>query len=106
MSNTTLPPALAGQVEPSVMQRADGGAAFPVLPPQDTAAGVATGYPYPEAGMTMRDYFAAKAMHGFICEPVDGVQEAMFYQLSDKTCDAVAGAAYLMADAMLRARAA
>lgn len=47
-----------------VGQRADGGAAFPVLPPQDTAAGIATGYPYPEAGMTLRDYFAAKALPG------------------------------------------
>ena len=55
-------------------------------------------------GMTLRDYFAAKAMLGFIAEPVDGVGEALFYELSDKTCVAIADAAYAMADAMMAAR--
>ena len=64
--NEPTQPAVAEPVESTVMQRATGGAAFPVLPPQDTAAGVATGYPYPESGMTLRDYFAAKAMQGMV----------------------------------------
>jgi hypothetical protein len=73
--------------------------AFPI--PNDDRPGA---YPA-EPGMSLRDYFAAKAMHGFISEPVDGVQEAMFFELSDQTCDQVAKSAYSMADAMLRARA-
>lgn len=36
--------------------------AFPVIPPSDNAAG----FPYPESGMTLRDYFAAKAMQALI----------------------------------------
>ncbi len=55
-------------------------------------------------GMTLRDYFAAKALHGFIAEPVKGVEEAMFINLSPRTCAALASAAYLMADAMLEER--
>lgn len=39
----------------------DGGSAFPCMPPQDTAAGSAVGYPHPGAGMSLRDYFAAHA---------------------------------------------
>lgn len=48
-----------------------------------------------EHGITMRDYFAAKAMQVF-CEGLrtDGVS----------TPDIVAGAAYQVADAMLKAR--
>jgi hypothetical protein len=46
-----------------------------------------------DPGMTLRDYFAAKAMQGF---------------LSAQDCgwavDEMAGAAYAMADAMLKAR--
>lgn len=57
-----------------------------------------------EHGMTLRDYFAAKAMQGFICEPVEGVTEAMFVDLTDTKCNAVANASYAMADAMLKAR--
>lgn len=41
-------------------------------------------------GMTLRDYFAAKAMQNYICD--------------DYTPDAIAKAAYEMADAMLKAR--
>ena len=41
-------------------------------------------------GMTLRDYFAAKAMQNYICD--------------DYTPDARAKAAYEMADAMLKAR--
>jgi hypothetical protein len=43
------------------------------------------------AGMTMRDYFAAKAMQGFIPDGGTNVQE-------------IAQAAYIVADAMLKER--
>jgi len=43
-------------------------------------------------GMTLRDYFAAKAMHGFLNEP------------ALKSYEAVAVEAYKQADAMMEAR--
>ena len=46
-------------------------------------------------GMTMRDYFAAKAMNGLLANPVD----SLTYE-----DDSVAESAYKMADAMLAAR--
>jgi len=73
----------------------DGGPAFPCMPPQDTVAGAATGYPYPDAGMTLRDYFAAKALAGMLA---DTNRSGAF--------EAFARDAYGFADAMLKARAA
>jgi hypothetical protein len=56
------------------------------------------------ASMTLRDYFAAKAMLGLITEPVEGIGEAMFVNPTDNVCRAIASAAYAIADAMLKAR--
>ncbi|WP_424894425.1 hypothetical protein [Tepidimonas sp. HKU79] len=62
--------------------------------------------------MTLRDYFAAKAMAAFIAEPVNegesgtawrwASQLQMHTQMSGP--DIFAHAAYMMADAMLKAR--
>ena len=58
----------------------DGGPAFPIgSTPEEWGN-----------GMTLRDYFAAKAMQNYICD--------------DYTPDAIAKAAYEMADAMLKVR--
>lgn len=73
----------------------NGGSAFQCLPPQDTAAGSAVGYPYPDAGMTLRDYFAAKAMQAFI---------ASYERGSAPADDSVEEDAYAVADRMLKAR--
>lgn len=75
----------------------DGGPAFPVpLNPGQSWQGMA-----PCDGMTLRDYFAAKAMQGFL-------SDAKFLSAMSKVTrpDAfeLAGMAYKMADAMLRAR--
>ena len=53
---------------------------------------------YASLGMTLRDYFAAKAMQGIFASNTehDHADEHIF--------DAVAEAAYLQADAMLKAR--
>lgn len=45
-----------------------------------------------ELGMTLRDYFAAKAMQGLMVD------------VSDPDCEYIAQVAYKMADAMLKAR--
>jgi hypothetical protein len=39
----------------------DGGAAFPFSPPCDQYGALPPGFPFPELGMTLRDYFAAHA---------------------------------------------
>lgn len=83
-----------------------GGPAFPVLPPCDMEGASASGYPYPDAGMTLRDYFAAKAMR-------DAREELIrewfhFHEDNERpeiNPDRVARMAYAMADAMLKERA-
>lgn len=68
----------------------NGGPAFPIP--------LNEGQPYhghaPCDGMTLRDYFAAKAMQGYLTHE----------QAANSPEDVVAGWAYSMADAMLRAR--
>lgn len=74
-------------------QRDDGGPAFPVLPPCDMEGASAAGYPYPSAGISVRDYFAAKAMQALVsqrCYPYD--KNVGIY-------------AYMIAGTMLKARA-
>jgi len=61
------------------MNMGTGGPAFPV--------GLST-------GMTLRDYFAAKAMEGVLSRPTAGLLDA----------EDIAPAVYRMADAMLKAR--
>jgi hypothetical protein len=67
-----------------------GGPAFPVHP--DMAAQLGCVPSSSDAGMSLRDYFAAKAMQG------------MMVDVEQPRCDYIAGAAYKMADAMLKAR--
>ena len=71
-----------------------GGPAFPrnIL---DHGHGVKTTH---ESGMTLRDYFAAKAMHAERMDVMEGVHLDYF--------ETTARRAYMMADAMLKARAA
>ena len=66
----------------------NGGPAFPIL--QD-------GCQFPRAeGMTLRDYFAAKAMQAYFTDPNVG--------FGSDVIEAGARAAYRIADAMLKAR--
>ena len=51
------------------------------------------GWGKPEEGMTLRDYFAAKAMQGFAATLFDGY---LAKEIADR--------AYVVADAMLKAR--
>jgi hypothetical protein len=67
--------------------------AFPVI----NAPGADQDYP----GMTLRDYFAAKAMQAMVAEYIKG-NGLCFGQ--DHFYNNVSGHAYRMADAMLRAR--
>ena len=49
---------------------------------------------YVDGGMTLRDYFAAKAMQGFCASPTN----------MEWSTNRLAAEAYFLADAMLRAR--
>ena len=60
--------------------------AFPFVASDDTGMIINT-------GMTMRDYFAAKAMQGF-----------MGSSWNNKTFESIATKAYQLSDAMLKAR--
>jgi len=77
----------------------NGGSAFPVIPPTEMCGDRtfnASGYPYPEAGMSLRDWFAGQALAGWLASfgPDDGDPVAM----------GVARLAFELADAMLKAR--
>jgi len=68
------------------MNENTGGPAFPSTADNE--------YGYPAKGMTLRDYFAAKAMQGMLACPVQPQSGADMY----------ARDAYFVADAMLKAR--
>jgi hypothetical protein len=68
-----------------------GGPAFPTPSGWDSQGNWCRNYTDSE-GMTLRDYFAAKAMQGMLADP--NTPEIMD----------IAGAAYEVADAMLKAR--
>ena len=73
-------------------EKETGGPAFPAL-----ARWGSNGLPAPalqENGMTLRDYFAAKAMQGLIVDP----------ERVDQSREECARLSYAMADALLKAR--
>lgn len=80
-----------------------GGPAFPCMPPQDMASGSATGYPYPDPGMTLRDYFAAKAMQTLIACVWERCGDCNHFIDSDRRVS-LHLRAYEHADTMLKAR--
>ena len=78
-----------------------GGAAFPD-PAAERKYADCEGY---ERGMTLRDYFAAKAMQA-LTQSEQFLREASEWRKIDgeDVEDAIAGSAYDLADAMLKAR--
>lgn len=77
------------------MKRQDGGSAFPLPMGSETTVGT--------EGMTLRDYFAAKAMQSMVSAPREMVD--LIDLLGAETAYAkVSETAYVIADAMLRAR--
>ena len=70
--------------------------------------GIASEYEIEHNGMTLRDYFAAKALQGYISARgwhPDFTYPADFnFDAGKRAADAVAVASYQYADAMLKAR--
>lgn len=71
----------------------NGGPAFPFFCQGPTTA------PEIYYGLSMRDYFAAKAMQGMLANP-----QQDYAPLTTRSQEAVVSGAYEMADAMLKAR--
>lgn len=79
----------------------DGGMAFPGIETDDAYNDERQMYgrTYSYGGMSLRDYFAAKAMHGILAAALEEPD------LSAETLDAgLAKNAYAIADAMIKAR--
>ena len=66
--------------------------AFPCLPPLGPDGTSAAGYPFVSSGISIRDYFAAKALQGMLACPVQPQSGPDMY----------ARDAYALADAMLK----
>ena len=73
--------------------------AFPIVIDRETQVANDTNFAIQESGMDLRDYFAAKAMQGFISEGTMFETKQNEFQ-----SDACAKAAYEWADAMMKAR--
>lgn len=77
----------------------DGGPAFPARPTEQLAGGISITTHH---GMSLRDYFAAKALVAIMCAPngfsINNVKKPVVEDFE------AAAAAYVIADAMLKAR--
>ena len=79
----------------------DGGPAFPVEVDSAQPDGRQTGNTVWQAyGLSMRDYFAAKAMQGTLADHTVGQGGGSW----ENFCNSIATESYEIADAMLRAR--
>lgn len=82
------------------MSADNGGPAFPVLPPVGPDGTSAVGYPYVTPDISIRDYFAAKALAALIAKSDKGSANC-----GRKAVPKLARFAYEYADAMLLERA-
>lgn len=67
-----------------------------------------TEYAFGQSGMSLRDYFAAKALQGILAKygikaDLMGIEEHLA-DITGRTCEDIANNAYELADAMLKAR--
>lgn len=76
-----------------------GGAAFP-----RAAAQLNIGYVNEQRGMTLRDYFAAKAMQATVSNPHTMREIASRFPPEMDMLEGISGYAYLIADKMLESR--
>lgn len=81
------------------MSKGNGGPAF-ARPKSPKGEFTDSDVPCAQTGMSLRDYFAAKAMQGFSASP------SMIDSNDSRAIAYVAAAAYAMADAMLEVRSA
>jgi hypothetical protein len=70
------------------MTKETGGSAFPLLPPIDSDDRSPQGYPFPDAGMTLRQWYAGQALAGLSAgvnnwRPGDGDFAALAFRHAD-----------------------
>lgn len=84
------------------MSKETGGFAFPIPNAdfQTFQPGTIDEYKRIQSGMTLRDYFAAKALSGWLAS----YPESNCHPVAAGNADEVAKQAYMLADAMLKAR--
>lgn len=72
-----------------------GGSAFPIVPPIDSDGRAPTGYPFPDSGMTLRQYYAGQALLGILSGPAsrEGVPRKEWFDIPKE--------AFALADAMI-----
>ena len=86
------------------MSKDDGGSAFPLPIALNDVGNIVTSDEYARVGMTMRDYFAAKAMQALFANPSPPSISWSNYSEAETTVEECAGIAYQIADAMLKER--
>jgi hypothetical protein len=86
------------------MDSTNGGPAFPVPNIIVPTPGQWTTIPESHAGMSLRDWFAGRAMAAFITNPTEGTFDKIGERALRWNIQKLSGAAYSMADAMLAAR--
>ena len=75
----------------------NGGSAFPFSVDVDGTKAI-------NIGLSIRDYFAAKAMQGFLANNVTVEQILRYSPIDEKACDTYSDFAYEIADSMLSRR--
>lgn len=89
------------------MSKNDGGPAFPVHDPFHLEPANADEVKALASGMSLRDYFAAKAMHAFIANMPQGLSGAIARDTAERQAvglTTLASIAYRAAEAMIAAR--
>lgn len=79
--------------------RDDGGAAFPESKLEGQSGDYWTSH---TPGMSLRDYFAAKALQGILADPEVG--QAEYHETFKEFAEEIATESYAIAEAMLEAR--
>jgi hypothetical protein len=81
-----------------------GGPAFPVMPPADERGAPVSCYPYPDSGMSLREWYAGQALAGLCANSNSNVIAARLGMSAPDVRRVIAHTSYLMADAMLEMR--
>lgn len=77
-----------------------GGSAFPIVPPIDSDGRTPTGYPFPDSGMTLRQWYAGNALVGLVVAAELDAQEDVAARYVN-TREGLAKRAFAFADAMI-----
>lgn len=67
-----------------------GGSAFPILPPVDSDGRAPTDYPFPDSGMTLRQWYAGKVVSGLVVsDPATNLDPTQLAKFAFAVADAM-----------------